>query len=219
VIIGGGKPQEVIGMVGDAKHRGGLDQDILPEVYFPWTQYNQSSGTLVVRGTNVSSLAPAIRSKVQELDKILPISNVRTLEEVVEGSIATQRTNTLLLALFAGIALTLAAVGIYGVMAYSVAQCNHEIGVRMALGAQSSDMLKLVLKQGMILALVGALIGLIASWGLTRLMESLLFGVGTTDLLTFILIPLLLTLVALLACWLPARRATKVDPLVVLRNE
>jgi putative ABC transport system permease protein len=220
VQIGGGNPwKEVIGIVGDAKHRGGLDQDILPEVYFPWAQYTQSSGTMVVRGTNVSSLAPAIRSKAQELDRLLPISNVRTLEEIVEGSIAAPRTNTLLLALFAGIALALAAVGIYGVMAYSVAQRAHEIGVRMALGAQSSDALKLVLKQGMILALVGALIGLIASWGLTRLMESLLFGVGTTDPLTFILIPLLLILVALLACWLPARRATKVDPLVVLRNE
>jgi predicted permease len=209
---------EVIGVVGDVKGQG-LDRDANPEVYFSWAQSPWSGGTLVVRATNVSSLAPAIRSKVQELDKQLPISSVRTMEEIVDGSIAAPRTNTLLLALFAGIALTLAAVGIYGVMAYSVAQRAHEIGVRMALGAQSSDALKLVLKQGMLLALVGALIGLIASWGLTRLMESLLFGVGTTDLLTFILIPLLLTLVALLACWLPARRATKVDPLVVLRNE
>jgi len=220
VQIGGGSPwKEVIGIVGDVKHRGGLDQDILPEVYYPWAQFTQGSGALVVRGANVASLAPAIRKIAQELDKLLPISKVRTLEEIVEDSVAASRTNTLLLALFAGIALTLAAVGIYGVMAYSVAQCTHEIGVRMALGAQSSDILNLVLKQGMVLALAGALIGLIASWGLMRLMESLLFGVGTTDAFTFILIPLLLILVALLACWLPARRATKVDPLVALRNE
>jgi predicted permease len=209
---------EVVGVVGDVKGQG-LDRDVNPEVYFSWAQSPWSGGTLVVRGTNVSSLASAIRSKAQELDKQLPISNVRTLEEIVEDSISTPRTNTLLLALFAGIALTLAAVGIYGVMAYSVAQRAHEIGVRMALGAQSSDAIKLVLKQGMILALVGALIGLIASWRLTRLMESLLFGVGTTDPLTFIVTPLLLILVALLACWLPARRSTKVDPLVALRNE
>jgi predicted permease len=220
VQIGGGNPwKEVIGIVGDTKHRGGLDQDILPEVYFPWAQYTQSSGTLVVRGTNVSSLVPAIRSKVQELDKQLPISSVRTMEEIVEGSISTSRTNTLLLALFAGIALALAAIGIYGVMAYSVAQRTHEIGVRMALGAQSSDALKLVLKQGMRLALAGVLIGLIAAFGLTRLMKTLLFGISETDTTTFIIIPLLLVVVAMLACYLPARRATKVDPLIALRSE
>jgi predicted permease len=219
VQIGGGNPwREVVGIVGDVKDQG-LDRGANPQVYFYWAQSPAHDGTLVVRGANVSSLASAIRSKAQELDKQLPISNVRTLEDIVEGSIAEPRTYTLLLALFAGIALTLAAVGIYGVMAYSVAQRAHEIGVRMALGAQSSDALKLVLKQGMRLALVGALIGLIASWALTRLMKNLLFGVNTTDPLTFILISLLLTLVALLACWLPARRATKVDPLVALRNE
>jgi predicted permease len=220
VQIGGGSNpwKQVVGVVGDVKSQG-LERDVIPEVYYAWAQYTQHGGTLVVRGPGVSNLTTAIRGKVQELDKQLPISNVRTLDDIIEGSITAPRTNTLLLALFAGIALTLAAVGIYGVMAYSVAQRAHEIGVRMALGAQSRDALKLVLKQGMILALVGALIGLIASWGLTRLMESLLFGVGTTDPLTFILIPLLLILVALLACWLPARRATKVDPLVVLRNE
>jgi predicted permease len=219
VQIGGGNPwKEVVGVVGDVKSLR-LDRDASPEVYFAWAQYTQNSGTLVVRGANVSSLAPSIRGKAQELDKQLPISNVRTLEDIVDGSIASPRINALLLTLFAVIALMLAAIGIYGVMAYSVAQSTHEIGVRMALGAQSSDMLKLVLKQGVLLALVGALIGLLAAWGLTRLMESLLFGVGTTDPLIFILIPLLLMLVALLACWLPAQRATKVDPLVALRNE
>jgi putative ABC transport system permease protein len=219
VQIGGGNPWKVVvGVVGDVKSQG-LDEDVIPEVYSPWEQSPERSGTLVVRGTNVASLAPAIRGIARELDKLLPISNVRTIEDIVESSIAAPRTNTLLLALFAGIALTLAAIGIYGVMAYSVAQYTHEIGVRMALGAESRDIVNLVLKQGMLLALAGALIGLIASWGLTRLMENLLFGVGTTDPLTFILIPLLLILVALLACWLPARRATRVDPLVALRNQ
>ncbi len=217
-IGGGGQWREVVGIVGDVRHQG-LDKDVNPEVYFSWAQSPQRNGTLVVQGINVSSLAPAIRSQAQELDKQLPLSNIRTLEDIVERSIAAPRSYTLLLALFAGIALTLAAVGIYGVMAYSVAQRTHEIGVRVALGAQTSDALKLVLKQGMRLALIGALIGLIASWALTRMMKSLLYTVSATDPLTYILISLLLMLVALLACWIPARRATKVDPIVALRCE
>ncbi|MGH9755420.1 MAG: ABC transporter permease [Blastocatellia bacterium] len=219
VQIGGGAPwRQVAGVVGDVKDQG-LDKDVNPEVYFSWLQSPRRNGTLVVRGANVSSLAPAIRSQARELDKQLPLSNVRTLEEIVKRSIAAPRSYTLLLALFAGIALTLAAVGIYGVMAYSVAQRTHEIGVRMALGAQTSDALKLVLKQGMRLVLVGVTIGLLASWALTRLMKNLLFDVNATDPLTFGLIVLLLTIVALLACWLPARRATKVNPIVALRCE
>ncbi|HKQ73275.1 MAG TPA: ABC transporter permease [Blastocatellia bacterium] len=219
VQIGGGAPwREVVGVVGDVKDQG-MDKDVNPEVYFSWAQTSQRNGTLVVRGANVSSLAPAIRSKAQELDKQLPLSDMRTLEDIVGRSIAAPRSYTLLLALFAGIALTLAAVGVYGVMAYSVSQRAHEIGVRMALGARPRDTLKLVLKQGMRLALIGAAIGLIASWALTRLMKSLLFGVNATDPLTFIAIPLLLGLVALLACWIPAWRATKVDPVVALHWE
>jgi putative ABC transport system permease protein len=217
-IGGGGQWREVIGVVGDVKDQG-LDKDVNPEVYFSWSQSSQRNGTLVVRGANVSSLAPAIRSQAQELDNRLPLSNMRTLVDIVERSIAAPRSYTLLLALFAGMALTLAAVGVYGVMAYSVAQRAHEIGIRMALGARPRDALKLVLKQGMRVASIGALIGLIASLALTRLMKSLLFGVNATDPLTFIMIPLLLVLVALLACWIPARRATKVDPMVALHCE
>jgi len=218
VQIGGGAPwREVIGVVGNVKDQG-LDKDVNPEVYFSWAQSPQRDGTLVARGADVSGLAPAIRGQAQELDGRLPLSNMRTLEDIVGRSIAAPRSYTLLLALFAGMALTLAAVGIYGVVAYSVAQRAHEIGVRMALGARPRDALTLVLKQGMRLALIGALIGLIASWALTRLMKSLLFDVNTTDPLTFIMIPLLLTLVAMLACWIPARRAMKVDPVVALRE-
>jgi putative ABC transport system permease protein len=209
---------EVVGIVGDAKGER-LDKDANPEAYFGWAQSPWRGGTLVVRGANAAGLASAIRSKVQELDKQLPISKVRTLEDIVEGSIATPRTYTLLLALFAGIALTLAAVGIYGVISYSIAQCTREFGIRIALGAQARDLLKLVVAHGMVLVSIGIALGLVASFALTRLVKSLLYGVGATDAMTFTSSAFLFTLVALLACWLPARRATKVDPLVSLRSE
>jgi putative ABC transport system permease protein len=138
---------------------------------------------------------------------------------LVSRSIAPQRFNLSLLSLFAGLGLLLAAVGIYGVMAYSVSQRTHEIGLRMALGAQRSDVVRLVVRQGMALALVGVVTGLIASLALTRLMKNLLFGVSATDIPTFIAIALLLLMVALLACYVPARRATKVDPMIALRCE
>jgi ABC-type antimicrobial peptide transport system permease subunit len=220
VQIGGGSPwKEVIGIVGDVKHRGGLDQDILPEVYFAWAQRSDSGGTLVVRGDDAASLAPALRNQVRQLDKDLPLSNMRLLEEVVERSMAEQRSYALLLMLFAGMALTLATIGIYGVMSYTVAQGAREIGLRMALGAQPRDILKLVVGHGMLLACVGVALGLAGAVAATRVIKNLLFDVSATDPLTFGAIALLMVGVSFVACFIPARRATKVDPLTTLRHE
>jgi len=165
------------------------------------------------------SIVAAVRSQVQAVDKDQPISNVRTMEERLASAVSLRRFNLILLAIFAGLALSLAAIGIYGVMSYLVAQRTHEIGVRMALGAQTGDVLRLVIKQGMVLTLAGVSIGLITAFGLTRLLRNLLFDVSVTDPLTFFVIALLFALVALAACYFPARRATKVDPLVALRCE
>jgi putative ABC transport system permease protein len=219
VQIGGGSPwREVVGIVGDVKHMS-LQQGILPEVYYSWAEYPQWNGTLVMRGVNTVSLVPALRNQVQQLDKDLPLSNLRLLEEVVDSSIAEPRSYTLLLALFAGIALTLAAIGIYGVMAFGVSQWTHEIGVRMALGAQARDVLMLVLFQGIKMIVAGLALGLIAAFALTRVIKNLLYDVKATDPLTFAAVSLLLAAIALLACYIPARRATKVDPLTALRHE
>jgi putative ABC transport system permease protein len=165
------------------------------------------------------SIFSAVRAAVQSLDKHQAFYDVRTLEERLRGSIAQQRFQTLLLTLFAALALTLTAVGLYGVMAYSVAQRTQELGIRIALGAQSRDVLRLVVKQGMTLTFIGVALGLSGALALTRLLKNLLFSVSPTDPLTFAVIVLLLASVALLACFVPARRATKVDPLVALRCE
>jgi len=209
--------REVVGVVGDVRHMA-LDGELRPEIYFPFMQFPASSLTVIAR-TNGDplGLVAAVRSQVQAVDKDQPITNIRTMEEILARSVSQPRFNLLLLAIFAGLALSLAAVGIYGVMSYLVTQSTHEIGVRMALGAQVSDVLKLVIRQGMTLALTGIVIGLITALGLTRLIKNLLVGVSATDPVTFSVIALLMALVALLACYLPARRATKVDPLVALK--
>jgi putative ABC transport system permease protein len=216
-----GRPiwREVIGVVGDVRHLG-LDRGLRSEIYIPYIQFGGPPSTLVVR-TNVEprSLVGAIRKEVQALDKDQPISNINTLDELLEKSVAQRRFNLLSLGIFAGVALALAAVGIYGVMSYLVSQRTHEIGIRMALGAQPRDVVRLVIGQGVRLVLIGLGVGLAGALSLTRLLRNLLFDVSATDPLTFGLIAALLMGVALLACYLPARRATKVDPMIALRNE
>jgi putative ABC transport system permease protein len=211
--------REVVGLAADVKING-VDQETPLQAYLPLAQEPALSLALVVRtqGTPLS-LAPAVEQTIHGIDKDLPVFNARSMDQLLDNAIAQQQLTMVLLAGFAVVALVLAAVGIYGVISYSVSQRTHEIGIRMALGAQPGDVLRLVAGQGMGLALVGVAIGVGASLVLTRLMTSLLFGVSATDPLTFAAISVLLASVALLACYFPARRATKVDPMVALRYE
>jgi putative ABC transport system permease protein len=198
-----------------------LVADPKPQMYLSYVQAGFFAPRHLVVSTAVEPLgmAAAVRKAVWEIDKDQPISNIKTMEEVLSNSIARQRFSMLLLGIFAAVALVLAAVGIYGVMSYSVAQRTHEIGIRMALGARRSDVLKLTVGEGLKLVLIGVVIGLVAAFLLTRVMSSLLFGVGATDPTTFVTISLVLISVALLASYIPARRATKIDPMVALRYE
>jgi putative ABC transport system permease protein len=209
---------QIVGIVHDVKHE--LNIPVTPEYYFPHAQDGWIGMVLVARTTSEpSAMASLIRQQVWAIDKDQPVFNVKTMQEVRSISVSLYSFSSATLGVFGGVALLLAAVGIYGVMAFGVTQRTHEIGVRMALGAKRADVLKLVVKDGMKLALMGVAIGLIGAWGVTRLMESLLFGVQTTDLLTFSAVSVSLLVAALLACYVPARRATKVDPLVALRYE
>jgi putative ABC transport system permease protein len=213
------RPCEIVGVVGDSKHMN-LDAEVKPMSYWPHPELTYSGMTLVIRTQGEpTAVANAARNVIRSLDPEQPVADVRTMESLIGISMARARFNTLSLAIFAVLAMLLAGVGIYGVMGYSVAQRTREIGVRMALGARAADALWLVVRKGMSLAFAGVAIGLAASFALTRLMKTLLFGVSATDPLTFAGIPLLLALVALLACLIPARRAAKVDPMVALRYE
>ncbi|MGB7921788.1 MAG: ABC transporter permease [Pyrinomonadaceae bacterium] len=211
---------EIVGVVGDVKHQT-LDKEAGPECYVPAMKYTDPYMTLVARtaSSDPAQLTTALRGVVQQVDKDQPVADIRTMNQVLAQSVATRRFNMLLLGLFACIALLLAAVGIFGVMNYSVSQRIHEIGIRMALGAQGSDILRMIVGQGMILTLIGVALGLIAAYFLTRVMSGLLYGVSATDPLTFVGVSGLLVVVALLACYIPARRATKVDPMIALRYE
>jgi len=214
--------REIVGVVGQIKYKG-LDADYQGQLYFPHAQdpwRGMYRMNLVVRtAAEPTSLVSAVRGAIQRVDKDQPVYRVMSMEQLVADSVAQRRFSMLLLGLFAALALLLAAVGLYGVLAYSVTERTHEIGVRMALGAQKGDVLRLVVGQGMMQALTGIGTGLAAAFALTRLMSSLLFGVSATDPVTFVVIALLLTSVAFVACYIPARRATKVDPLVALRYE
>jgi len=211
--------REIVGVVGNVRHKA-LETEVMPEAYFPYKQSPGNYMSLVVRtASDPASMVPAIRSQVLSIDKDQPVSDVMTMEQRVAKSVAAKRFVMFLLGAFSILALGLAAVGIYGVMAYLVTQRTQEIGVRMALGAQKRDVLQLVVGKGMVLAIIGTAIGLVASLALTRLMRSLLFEVTPTDGLTFVIVSVVLLTVALLACYIPARRATKVDPLVALRYE
>ncbi|MBL8169528.1 MAG: ABC transporter permease [Acidobacteria bacterium] len=213
------QPCEIIGIVGDSKHMA-LEATAAPMSYWPHPELVFSGMTFVLRTQgDAAALASAARIVIQKLDAEQPVADVLTMERLIGNSLAKARFNTLLLSVFAGIALVLASVGIYGVMAYSVAQRTHEIGVRMALGASANAVLRQVLRRGLTLALFGIAIGVAGAFALTRFLAALLFEVSATDPLTFVGIPLLLLLVALLACLIPARRATKVDPMIALRYE
>jgi putative ABC transport system permease protein len=211
--------REVVGVAGDVRDLG-LDAEPKPEVYAPYLQETVPYMALMVKAkADPAALGAAVRGEVSAIDKDQPISGIQGMEQVIKDSVGGRRFNMTLFAIFAAVALLLAAVGIYGVMAYSVTRRTHEIGIRMALGASSRDVLRLVLGQGMALALIGMVVGLAVSAALTRVMSSLLYEVSATDPLTFAAIPLLLAGVALLACYIPARRAMKVDPMVALRYE
>jgi putative ABC transport system permease protein len=213
---------EIVGVVGNVKHWG-LDQDVRDELYWPLFQRPLVFMTLMIRTkTDPAVLADAVRREAAAIDKDQPVYMVKTMDQWVSESVAQRRLNMLLLAVFAAVAIILAAVGIYGVMSYSVTQHTREIGIRVALGARAGDVLRQIVGQGMMLATAGVAIGVAAAYMMAKLLSGfsgLLYGVTATDPTTFAGIALLLLVVALVACWMPARRATKVDPMVALRYE
>lgn len=209
----------IVGVIGDVKQVS-LGSSAKPEVYFPYLQAAAAAMSLVVRTTNdPQSQAAAVKGQIRVIDRDLPIEDGKTMEQLLAESVSGPRFNMLLLTMFAVVALVLALVGIYGVMSYTVTQRTHEIGIRVAVGAQSRDVFRMVLGQGMLLALIGVAFGLVGALALTRLMTSMLFGVEPNDPVTFATIALLVIAVALIACYFPGRRAMKVDPLVALRYE
>jgi putative ABC transport system permease protein len=214
-------PFEIVGVVGDEKVTS-LDGRTTPVIYFPYQQGPDSMMSLVLRtSSDPDSLAGAVRSEVQSIDREIPLYSVMTMEQLISNSPSTfmRRYPAYLIGIFAGVALVLALVGIYGVISYMVSQRTHEIAIRMALGAQQADVLKLIFKHGLMLAGAGVLLGLLGAFALTRLLSGLLFGVTATDPLTYLSVSALLMLVALCACYIPARKATRVDPMVALRYE
>ena len=222
-VIFDGKNQilrEIVGVVADVRRKG-LDAEVQPEMYVPYLQKPERRLNLVIRteASDPSQLLPAVRAEVKAFDPKQIIWRTQTLEQLLGTSVAPRRFNMMLLGIFAGVALVLAAVGLYGVMSYSVSWRTHEIGIRMALGAKRGDVLRLVVRQGMIMTLIGLVLGLIGAFSMSRVIAGLLYGVSATDPLTFIGVSIVLMAVALLACLVPARRATRVDPIIALRTE
>jgi putative ABC transport system permease protein len=215
----GGISREIVGVVGDIKHSG-LDTESGAQMYLPYPQQPWNFMSLVVRAqSDPTKMAGAVRHEISALDTNQSAYDVKTMQQVVSESVSQPRLYTVLLGVFAAVAMLLAAVGIYGVMNYLVTQRIHEIGIRMALGAQASHIFKMIVGQGMLLVLIGVVAGLVAAFLLTRVMESLLFGVSARDLATFMGIPIVLAVVAFLSIYVPARRAMRVNPMVALRQE
>jgi len=209
----------VIGVVGDVRHQG-LERDAIPQIYVPYMQSELWSAAIVIRTTSDPlRLAAAVRNQALAVDPRAAVYDLQTMERRLATSMSSRRFNLLLLSIFALLALTLAAVGVFSVIAHAVTQRTYEIGVRMALGASSGKILRLFIGQGMTFVAIGIALGLAGAWALTRVMATLLFGVRATDPLTFAGCALLLSIIALLACYLPARRAMKVDPMTALRSE
>ena len=220
-IINAGQKRVVVGVVADVKPRG-LDLATRPQLYLPYAQKPTRAPflTFTIRTqTEPLSVAATVQNEIESLDRDLPVANIKTLDQIVSTSLQQRRLTMGLFIAFAGIALLLAAIGVYGVVSYSVTQRTHELGIRVALGARWNDVLRLILRQGLVLAAIGVVIGVGAAFALTRLMRSLLFQVGTTDFVTFVSVAAALVVVVLIACYVPARRATKVDPLEALRSE
>ena len=212
--------REIVGVVADVR-RNGLDVDVQPEMYVSYLQSPERRLSLVMRtdARDASQLTQAARAEVKAFDPNQIIWRVQTLEQLLGTSVAPRRFNMMLLGIFAAVALVLAAVGLYGVMSYSVSWRTHEIGIRMALGAKRADVLRMVVRQGMMMTLIGVAIGLAGAFALSRVIAGLLYGVSARDPLTFADVSVVLLGVAMLACLIPARRATRVDPIIALRTE
>jgi len=220
-------PRQIVGVASDVRD-GGLNRDPFPTMYIPQAQMPDAANRLNVRITPIAwvvraraapySVSAAVQEQLRQVSG-LPVSSVRSMEDVVARSVSRQRFNMLLMTVFGASALLLAAIGIYGLMAYSVEQRTQEIGIRLALGANAGDVRRMIIRQGMRLAMIGVIVGLASAFGLARVIATLLYGVTSRDPVVFVAMPIVLSLVALIGVWLPARSAVRVDPVIALRAE